>query len=326
MNKLFLVGGALLLSTSLYSQKPDKENAGSVCYEIPPADMSLQSYKNVFFRLHLPAPKSAQSIESTVDKACTFSGFERVADVNNYDFLISITITDNGFDTPNYPVAKSGETETYGYNVNYGAVTSISVIMKDGNTIYEKSEVIKKYFEKKGYKTKNDATQGLLNEKSAMETAYFEYATNQMLMGPEDKYCYLRSSVVTNYFIIKPKKFDYTEFNACFEKFKQAVSMQNYDSRVFLTEEMKPLLSSVVETLLKIKDQIKMDDNKAQYNKDNAGEIYYNLALTYFVLRDYDNALTYFEMAQKENKLITLVLPGYIADCQKMIERKSNMR
>jgi hypothetical protein len=304
-----------------YAQKLNKEGVGGVYYEMPPLEMTIQPYLTFTTKHDAPASSLNSNLASIIDENAKLTGLTKVNGDQEFDLIVSLSFTDNKFGS-----ATSTQSGSGGFvgHISYSAIANIKLLKKDGSSIHEKTLIIKEDFNSTTQATAPAAVSAVNTSKAQLELEYFKRASNKAYAHLRNTYCYSEEYISTSCFIIKEKDFEYSIFNQAFEKIKTAISKQS--SGTYLNDEIKTMTEEALLVFMNERVTVEPENKKAKYSNENIAGVDYNIAICFFLLKDYENALKYFRLAEERERLLTLTLPSFIESTKELIARKANSR
>jgi tetratricopeptide (TPR) repeat protein len=321
MKHIFIILACCSILSISYAQKLNKEGVGGVYYEMPPLEMTIQSYSTFTTKHDAPASSLNSNLLPIINENAKLIGFTKVNNDQQFDLIVSLSFSDNKFSS-----ATSTQANTGGFvgHISYSAVANIKLLKKDGSAIHEKTLILKEDFNSTTQTTAPAAVSAVNSSKAQLEQEYFKRATAKAYAHLNNTYCYCEEYISTSCFMIKEKDFEYSAFNQAYEKIKTAISKQS--SGMYLNDEIKTLTEEALLVFISERVTVEPENKKAKYSNENIAGVDYNIAICFFMLRDYENALKYFQLAQEREKLITLTLPTFIESTKELIARKANAR
>ncbi|MBK6952548.1 MAG: tetratricopeptide repeat protein [Crocinitomicaceae bacterium] len=321
MKNLLITLFAFAFILGSFAQKLNKESAGVILYEMPPVEKTIQAYSNYTTKHDAPASSLNSNLLTIINDNGGLPGFTKVGSDGAFDLIVSLSFSDNKFGSTS---TVAGSPSGFVGTVSYSSVANIKLMKGDGAIIHEKSMIIKEDFKSTTQTTAPAATSAINTSKATLEQEYFKRATKRIYGHLINQYCYSEEAIMTSCFQIKGKDYDYSSFNAEFENIKLAIGKQT--SGNYFSDEIKTLVTTALTFFLDVRTKYDAENKKAMYSNENIGGIDYNIAVCYFLLKDYDNALKYFLEAEKQGKLLTIMLPSFIESSKILVERKANLR
>lgn len=316
---------ALGLVGTASAQKINKEGCGRYNYEQPPSDMTLQQLESYYIESIVPN-NNAYTMDQ-VRGAANLAGLEKTTNRDAAGAVVKYTVYPTDFTIPEYKKSshtteKDGvkrTTYTYRYNGKYTYKVNVAVTNKEGTTLHTGNKSGTESVTGSSTTSASDAKKSYNREVAKIKKSIVSSSVKYLNGQIADKYCYLNKSMSIKAIKIKPKKYDYDEFNQAVDVLKSSVSEADKATRVAnLTEAIKAW-----EADLKESDP---ETKKARVNGKVTAGAYYNIALAYFVMEDYTKAEANFKKATEFDKNVTAAHFSQTQRATNMITRIANMR
>ncbi|MCH2223256.1 MAG: tetratricopeptide repeat protein [Crocinitomicaceae bacterium] len=325
MKERLLLFIALLLMGGVSAQKINKEGCGRYSYEQPPSDMTLQELQSYY--VESIVPNNNAYIMDQVRGASTLEGLEKMPNRDAAGVIVKYTVYPTEFTIPeykkdSYTSEKDGvkrTTYTYRYDGKYTYKVNVTVSNREGVVIH--SGVKNGTSNVSGTSTVNatDAKKNYNSEVAKIKKSIVGSSVKYLNSQIENKYCYLNRTMAIKAIKIKPKKYDYDEFNQAVDVLKASVLETDKSTRnTNLTEAIKAWETDLKESDPEIK--------KARVNGKVTAGAYYNIALAYFMMEDYTKAEFNFKKATEFDKNVTAAHFSQTKRAADLITRMANMR
>lgn len=131
-----------------------------------------------------------------------------------------------------------------------------------------------------------------------------------------NKYCF---PVKSEYIVagkVKPKKHDYSDINGVLDVFKAGFEIVKADENAI--EEAAVKLDEAISIYKKVLEESDIENKKARINKDVTAALYYNIAISCYLLKDYPMAIENFNKA--------IEVKSGIFDAKIMLSRSKNLQ
>lgn len=158
-----------------------------------------------------------------------------------------------------------------------------------GETIYETAFAGVKKVEGDKSASSNTAFESYKKKMGETKAGMIQEGVDGLKTEINDKFGFPKHQLSAVGFAIKPKKFNYDEFNSALETLKKAVVTSNETNQD--ESKVESDLKSVIAVCEK-EIATKEDNKKARINNKAAAAAYYNITMSYIILKDYDAALT----------------------------------
>lgn len=320
----------LTLTTLSIAQNSDKTNCGHVYYIQPPADMSLQTFKTYY--VDATVPENNATYKDVIYKELYLPGFKRTETRESADFIINFTmyplvfgkLEEKSFTSEVEKDGVKSTKTTYQTSCNFVHKSIINVLKKDGMSIYSQEISGELTHTGQASDTKSTALSNYNSTKATAATEPLRSSVSNMNSEIKDKYCYLPQEFGLDLITVKPKKFNYDNFNKGAELIKQAIALRTEET--IIPEEAKVLCKQAVDIWLVELKESDLVDKKARINDQLTGALYYNIGMTYFLLGDYQLANDNLLKAAEFDKNVTMSHVSFIRDSKIMIDRAANQK
>lgn len=292
---------------TILAQK-SKTQAVAVKYVIPPSKPLPKNLTKYFVEFSCKPSFFKKEAELFHPKeSLTISGLTRVNTAKEADLLISMTLnslTDKiEFVSQKSKLKRKDGTE-YDATLYYADKTYIlnsTTYVKDlrNNKVLfsEKNHEKKELLSTQGYESKQEVLAVLkTKDKTGVETykRAFGLRMNTLNKSFNDKFSFQKFTKKLPIEIGKGKKYDYSNLEETFERFKGVTSKKQ-----FITDDNgRQVLNDCIKTWLKETEEYNDKSKKAKINIRNVGGLYMNIIYAYFMLKDWDNIYKYCEKAK----------------------------
>jgi hypothetical protein len=194
---------------------------------------------------------------------------------------------------------------TYYAKVRYQHPISFKLVDKTGKILINRVYIDDSYkeFNTREYNSYKDLENNYKDEINSREQDEFNNAINDISQNLYNKYAFDKYSWYTLICSVKPKKFNYDNFNKAtalaFKALHQLDSLnklvKNLKDVDFSTypESYNPTLQMFRDAIQLWQDELKesdMNNRKARIDKDLTYDLYLNLTVAYIALKDFENA------------------------------------
>ena len=320
----------LTLTTLSIAQNSDKTNCGRIGYIQPPSNMVLQTFKT--FYIDATVPDNNANYKQIIYDRINLPGFTRTEVRESADFIINYTMfplvfekTEESTQTSESEVngVKTSKT-TYSALASYQHKNTINVLLKDGTSVFFDERADRSIHNGEAADSKSAALTSFEKTKINSATDRLKEAIGIMRDKIIETYCYLPKTNGVDIITVKPKKFNYDNFNKGAELIKQAVAMQTAD---FLTpEEAKTLCKQAIDLWLVELKESDLVDKKARINDELTAALYYNIGIAYFICEDYSLAYENLLKASEFDKNVTGQHYSLTKDSKTMLDRAANKK
>lgn len=322
---LLLFVGLTIFSNA---QKTKKEVCGSLEYIQPPSDPALKNAKTYFIAPNVSYYQGFQASE--IKGYFNLQGFSQIHVKENADFVVEVTVYPLTFDSPKSKTntsksTKDGVTTTkysYSYSGNYHYKFTLNAYSKDGISFYRDEYAGSSSLSASGYKSASAAREKYYSNKANASRTFVNSGVKNLSNRMANIFCYLNKKQQVKMMMIKPKKYDYDNFNTAVENLKKAITMQAMNKTV--TNESLVLIQEAIgfwQADLKESDP---ETKKARVNKHVTAAAYFNIGIAYFVMEDYENAAINLEKAQEFEKSVIGYHDYWIKTAKDMQLRAAN--
>lgn len=292
MKYLLLIIMIICISLSTNAQKKDKETIGRiefVQYPENPLNLEYKTYKII-------AKSSDPYRRDDIINRSSLDGYEKTDSEQETDLVIEIEeyprqSTEIKISTRKTKVKKDGIESTV---TTYYAVNSFkykyTYKLSDANgvifeTAYQGDKKVTGADGKNYTEAEANHSKALASEKNSILTN----AITSLNASSNDLYGYPVHSIYLYAYKIKPKKYNYDEFNDAWSKIKSSVDQSNTSNQD--VETFQEDLKNAIAVYNKELEQLDLNNKKARVNADVGAAAYYNACLSYFLLKEYDKAL-----------------------------------
>ena len=309
MKNLFFLLLALIICSATFSQKVKLERHGMIWYEVPPTDNSLQAFNSMFVRTtveNIPNFEVEQMFKDQAIQAVDkyFGKFEKKESQEAADFMVTVHFEEFHISKPKVKSSqtKSGEKTITQYSYMSEMNYKIILIIEDkaGKEFWKTTSFRKDPVVGPAQSSKDMAKMKFDSELKSAKKERFKSFVNEQIKSAADKYCFVKEGLLIQFGRIKPKKYEYDEINACFDKFKRIAEIQTVDGHL-MTEELDQLCQEIIQTMTKELAEAEIDNKKARINKDVDAVLHYHIAMAEFALQSYEKALEHFNKAKSIN-------------------------
>lgn len=293
---------ALLLAVNLtsFSQKYVNAKKVKMSYTQFPTSYAIQEYKTWYFLYE--GLSNRRQVEERID----LPGFERVTDKAKADIVVAITQYEVTSTPPiqkkTNKTKKNKDGSTSSYTVySYSSTISTTYVselrLTNGSVVDSRTETIEKPYTGSSSESPETA-KGLfesgLNDKER-EAALEGF---QKTYHPiREKYCFIKKPTYASFVGFKFKKHDYSALNKISDEATLLLEKE-------LSEEIKTKLKVHIASWEKELSLLEEGNNKARINEKVTGGLYYNIALAWFFMEDYQQALTFINKAAEINNSV----------------------
>ena len=276
----------------LYSQKPEKNRIGDYKYTQLPIKPFSEDFKT-----YLVTASSFDSYrEDNIIAGIDIIGFDKNRG-ENADFKVNVKEYEFRTTEPKRLTEKKSRKVndkdvaytliSYSFELTYKI--KVKLLDMTGNIILEHSvsRENKKYYSPKTENSKaayDDYKKYLKDIKAKVYKESLQkvnnYLNSQVGYPKKTQYIFL--------YTVKPKKYDYDDYTTAFESAEEAMDALKSDENAISENEnkLKSALKIWEDALLKFDP----DEKKARINKKVATISYHNIAMCYFVMKQYDKA------------------------------------
>ncbi|TAJ12284.1 hypothetical protein DMA11_13620 [Marinilabiliaceae bacterium JC017] len=277
------------------AQKKDRESMGWLKYIQCPTDPLPLDYKT--YTLDVQAAHDDAYRRDEILEKFSFAGYEKAAedqdgDISFYIEEYPLVSGESERKKKQTKVKKDGveTTKTEYYYVNTLKYKyTLKMSNKDGETIHETAYAGVKKVEGSKSTSGNTAWESYKKKMSETKAGMIQEAVAGLRTEINNKFGFPKHQLSAVGFAIKPKKYNYDEFNNALETLKKAVVTSNETNQDISKVEAD--LKSVIAVCEK-EIATKEDSKKARFNPKATAAAYYNITMSYIILKDYDAALT----------------------------------
>ncbi|WP_298341822.1 hypothetical protein [uncultured Algibacter sp.] len=289
------------------SAQKSKTKTVIVKYVMPPSEPLPKDLTKYFIKFSCKPSFFKKEAELLHPKeSLTIRGLTRVNTEKEADILISMalnSLTDKiEFVSQKSKLKRKDGTE-YDTTLYYADKTYIlnsTTYVKDlrNNKILfsEENHEKKEFLSTQGYESKQEVLAVLATkDKTGLEMykRAFGLRINTLNKSFKSKFAFQKFTKKLPIEIGKGKKYDYSNLEKTFERFKDVTSKKE-----FITDDNgKQVLNDCIKTWLKVTEEYNDKSKKAKINIKNVGGIYMNIIYAYFMLKDWDNVYKYCEKA-----------------------------
>lgn len=301
---LFIV--TFFLAAQLSGQKYDRESLPTISYvQLPLTPLDTTIIKT--YKVNVETPNNDLYLRDQVVATIKLTGFEKLTNPET-DLTINVEVyptknSEPSLKSKNIKKEKDGvETieKFYYYTGSFTQKIKLRLLNSAGEELFateagdthqvsgderkSSKEAHAKYMERLSHEEKEKQNGNL-------------YTINNNI---NSQFGYPINSARITAFKIKPKKFEYNEFNTAFELVKNSIATYNEKDGLSDTE-VAPLQKAI--ELFKIDiAELEAENKKARITKDVASAGYYNMSIAYFLMKKYDEAIESISQATELNK------------------------
>ncbi len=305
IKKIILISLVLsLFNINAFPQKLNKKLLGKLSYTQLPSNPLPANYKSYY--IDAKGANNDLSRSNAIADKINIIGFNK-SDYSNSQF--SIIIEEFPFQQSEATENKKTKTKKvdgeerkftlYYYTSKISYLYNLKIIDKNKNTIIEhkfagfiaimgsKSNSSSIAYEKYKEKSKT-VSDGILPKQAENINNYI----NNNIGFPIKEYS-------VSIYLIKPKKYDYTEFNRATKFFTKGLEIvQNNENN---TTEAENILIPAIETWTNTLKESDINNKKARINKKITCAALYNIASSYLICKNYQKAIEYFQKCKNIN-------------------------
>ncbi|MCB9223616.1 MAG: tetratricopeptide repeat protein [Crocinitomicaceae bacterium] len=328
MKKLLLLSGLCLLSSLSFAQKSDKTDCGFIQFIQPPMDYTLASNKT-YYRL-VTVPSNEMKIQSALEGEISLDGFEKISVRDQADFTVMVTVNQLIYESPVVKTVPK-EKEENGVKTNYNMykatapykmTVSTSIVLKDGSVVHEDVVNENGTLETAEQKSVEMAKQFFQSDMDSHKRKITTNAVKLMNTTILNKFCHLTVKKSFELVKVKPKKFDYDNFNKGVDVCAKAVPL--YTAGFQTTDEIKSICIEAIDLWKKELAESNLEDNKARINKNLTAALYFNIGMAYFLMEEYDLAVTNLEKGHEVDGYSIALHSYWIEQAKSISIRKAN--
>ncbi len=278
------------------AQKKDKETIGTIQYvQYPEKPLSLD------YKTYKVIAKSSYSDPYRRDemlKLTSLYGYEKMDSETEEKTHLVIELEEyprqtgeSEYKTKKTVVKKDGvESTVTTYYVVNSFKYKYTISLSDSNgTIFEKALEGTQNVTGDDGKNYEEARAKYNKEMESQKNEVLKSCVSSLVSSCNDLHGFPIKLVSLYAYKIKPKKYNYDEFNDAWSKVNTSVEESNSSEQDVTSFESN--LKEAIEAYSKDLEEMDIDDKKARVNKDVAAAAYYNICLSYFLLKDYEKAL-----------------------------------
>lgn len=291
----------LLIASSLFAQKPDKERISYQYVSLPkqPLPSEFQSYK-------LTISAEDLNFRDIIYSNTKIDGFKKLELESTVDPDINITVEMYPFEfkepekTSNTTTTKvdgvEKKTTTYGYKGAMRYKFKVSMTGRNDSIYLKKEYGLTVDISTSGHKDYTAAGKAYKSNAEEKKTSITKEVFSSEVTGDLNHlFGFPKNSVVIEVFSVKVGKkckYDYSDLISCYDSFLKSYEIikKNPDENTAFLNEMLPIIEKW-KTALK---ESNISDKKSRINEDITCMIYNNIGVTYFISKDYDQAKEYF--------------------------------
>lgn len=320
-----ILGLILLASNFTFAQKLTKENFKKYEFEVPPEEMTFQEFEK--YTVSARCLWDDASVINQVLLASKLRGFEKTTNKAEADFSMNYIVRSISFSSPSYTTKKTTKekdgVKTVTVHHNYRGTCSynveVNIYGSNGEMLYSDVEIGTITINESSSTGKSDAYTRYKNTKKRHRSSVTGKAVRKIENRFADKFCYVPYRVSFKGVKVKPKKYDYDEFNNAVDGIKVSLNRSSVNARL---EFLEPAIEAWKNDL-KEADEI---SKKARVNTKVISAAYYNIGVANFLLNRFEEAKENFKKAYNFNKMVVNNLKHLIHVSEQMNERKDNIR
>ncbi len=304
MKKTLIAMLALMPAFFLHAQKTDKESIGSMQYVQYPSEPLSKEFKTFKVDARHMTEEPNAYVEDDIRTKCKLHGYEKVDADQEADLILYVEAfplqlgESNRVSNTEVKKNKDGsETRTTYFTYLNTIKFRYKYALKDKNNEVIDEGVFQgtqKFSGKKSTNVKSaysNYKSAITEEKSKLSKSQYN-AINHIL---NNKYGFPIKSINSYAFKIKPKKFDYDEFNAAYDAIKTANdlcggALKDSLSNTAALDQYEEGLNKAIQTYQNEIEHFEADNRKARVNSNVAAAAYYDIALAHFLMAHYTQA------------------------------------
>ena len=287
-----------LVSLSLFSQKLNNEMKGKLSYTQLPINPLPEDY--TAYKVNAIGANNDLYRRDVIINKTNIVGFNKV-DNSDYQFTIEIEeyplqYTDSEKQTEVIKEKKDGVEKSYNF-YHYTSTISykynLKVIDKDGNTIFGKEFSGNKDIVSKKSKSATEAYKSYSSKRKEIGKNILPDQAEKINDYINDQIGFPKKDYFVQGYLVKPKKYEYKEFDQAFEMFNQALELIKSDESK--TAETMETLKPAIELWENVLKESDVENKKARINEKVTCAALYNIATSYMICKDYPKAIEYYQ-------------------------------
>ena len=319
MSKLLRLFMVLALAIPLVSsaQKTDREKLGYYKYLQPPASDALSGKE--FYLLEIELDGSDAYRRQLAGQRFTVKGYHKADTDNPIDFTIRIREGAFSFRTPKKS-SYSKEGKTFHYYKGEGRFHyTIKVFNAEDNEIFRDDVSGSKSLQGDNSESLTLANEYYNSQKVKFKEEVMLEQMDELGRIFENQFSNVEKTIHLNAVRIKPKKYDYPEFNEAFNNLNRVYEILKVTNTP--TSESDELLSSVISVYTSFLEDATPEDKKSKKNAEVTAAAYYNLGIAQFLAQHYQKAKQAFTMAASYDDKVMYDVEYLIKTTQSMADR-----
>lgn len=320
--KVILLLAAVLAASTVTAQKIDKENCGDHTYIQNPLDLSLQGL--TFYRVTATVPNNNAYLVQTAASATNLEGFTKTTSPGEAEFTVNYTIFPLTCSSPKYEQTKREYEKdgvkkvsySHSYTTTYTFRVDVQILDQAGMEVYQTtsngSGSVYKTSSKNASEAKDFHDAELVRVKNNKNGEVIK-GINRTL---NERFATMTKTFNLRITKVKPKKYEYDEYNAATESLKALVNITDQAEKNEICEKAIALWNEDLK-------ESAPEERKARIDKSVTAAAYYNIAHAYFVMGEYAKSAENFEKAQEFDKSVTMLHQAKLELARDMVEREA---
>ncbi len=305
----------LFTSATSTGQGIKKETLGYFNYLQPRASTTLDEAKMYF--LDVQVSDGDLYRRKRIEDDLEINKFQLAKADDEYDFTIEITEAPFKFGkaerkSTSRKVAENGREKTitdYYYLGSMGYSYTIKVLDKEGNEIHR--ELMRGNIQARGSKNTSfsKAQEMYVREKFQAKEKVVKDFIGRASSLINEQFTDVEKTIQMRTPYVVSKKFDYPEFDEAYALLQKSYKALNGTTE--LSEESKSELTQAIQLWKKLLEESDPENKKAKVSSKVSAACYFNVGISYFMLRDYENAKANFTATQELNDGIVAGVPSW---------------
>jgi tetratricopeptide (TPR) repeat protein len=315
---ILLIGSA----TVIFAQRVDKEKVGIYQYVQLPSDITLVNFKT--YKVDAKGMNGDAYRRDAIASNIALAGYDKIGSREDADFIVEVEEYPLRYGEPQRRtqertvkvdgVEKKVTDYWYSNACNYKYV--LHIFNKAGELLLTKEASGEDNIVGRTESSASKAWESYGVAVQQHESSVIPEKVSMLNSIINNVYCFpvKREDIIAGN--VKAKKFDYSDVNAGYELLVAGFEIVRVNENAIDDAAVK--FNEAITTFTKVLGESNLEDKKARIDKDITAMLYYNIAVSYFLMKDYTKAIENFSKAIE-------VKPG-IFDAKSMREKTDELQ